>query len=591
MLRKTMLDDCKSERLDEVLSVFSTVVLKKVVQHYEAPTTIAHQLAMENFSYTGERTALSALILAHKSSLTRTLAVKNEISAGYDDFAGLLNLKERQITRRHEQLKVAMEGRDQEVTLSDRDVKDIQHRAQKIWTGTDEWLETILHGDNRLRKDGVLGSSFTRVWGNVELGNLGEIEDQNRRGLLEELETRVREQNQRLMKWQEFEKSLTRHIKLNPKTEQSTIECPKGIDLGFESHQSLQISRDPLIPNGDNTWDPLEDYSRLMENMQNKLIAIGKPRERNSYGNQGPGSIRQQRKSEDAAFKTPKDRTAYDLDEISSDSESNDPSPSFEKYALKSTSQTPPSAYTEGPEDNGIEPLQKVDMESAPRPIHRISTPVRSTILRPSTPPGHADSPVASEILASVLTTSPSPTKPRHVLSLAERTRLSMSRPISKAHANLSDSDDHPELNELTQKLRRVSRLPPAGDQSVAAPSNHHEDLVSRTRQSMSGMAAVEKKAGVNRRRSIKAAERNKRDSRASYFPKHLETTVEDESILDDGVDKKKLIEGEADADYEAVFKTRPKIKTSPVSSPVKAWGDMGGQGTFGSSSPPIGGY
>jgi hypothetical protein len=69
-----MLDECKGERLEEVLAVFSNVVLKKVLQEDGTEfDAIAKQLAFENLSYTGERTVLSSLIAAHKASLSNHL--------------------------------------------------------------------------------------------------------------------------------------------------------------------------------------------------------------------------------------------------------------------------------------------------------------------------------------------------------------------------------------------------------------------------------------------------------------------------------------------------------------------------------------
>lgn len=207
----------------------------------------------------------------------------------------------------------------------------------------------------------------------------------------------------------------------------------------------------------------------------------------------------------------------------------------------------------------------------------------------PPSPPSRPSSPLASEILASVLKTSPSPTKPRHVLSLAERTRLSMARvSMAKSDLHLEDLDDNvPELDAISHgpKSRKGLRISTNDPKTSVNANAQHEDLIARTRQSMSNFSSIQKNAQVERRRSVKADARKKRES---YRPKPLEAAIEDEDLVLDGLDKKKLIEGEVEVDYDVVFKSRPRIKTSPERSPerspVKAWGDMGGMAE--SSSP-----
>ena len=144
-----MLDECKGDRLEEVLAVFSNAVLKKVLQiqgaSYEA---LAQQLALENFSYSGERTILSALIVAHKASLSKHLRGKEDTRARYHDFSDLLNLNDRRIARRHEQLKQAIKGNQfygdffskEQVPLQGEGINSIR------W----EWLRNVVLNPNRV---------------------------------------------------------------------------------------------------------------------------------------------------------------------------------------------------------------------------------------------------------------------------------------------------------------------------------------------------------------------------------------------------------------------------------------------------------
>ena len=239
-----MLDECKGERLEEVLAVFSNVGLKKVLleggPEHEA---IAKDLAFENFSYSGERTVLSALILVHKVSLSKHLQEKGDSRARYKDFADLLKLNERRIARRHEQLKEVLKERGSYDQISSKEVADLQDQVQKNWSGNEEWLGTVLYGDSRANEDGLLATPFEKVWKHVENGSIGEVESKGGVGLLEQLDARVKDQENRLARWQDFGKKLSKDAISSPSKKESTLAERKKIDLGFNQHEKLQVGR------------------------------------------------------------------------------------------------------------------------------------------------------------------------------------------------------------------------------------------------------------------------------------------------------------------------------------------------------------
>lgn len=239
-----MLDECKGERLEEVLAVFSNVVLKKVLLEGGLELeAIAKELAFENFSYSGERTLLSTLILAHKASLGKHLHEKGETRARYQDFSDLLKLNERRITRRHEQLKEVLKERASYDQISPNEVGDLQDQVQKNWSGNEQWLGTVLYGDSRVGEDGLLATRFDKVWKNVESGSIGDLESKERVGLLEQLDARVKDQENRLARWQDFSKTLSKNTTVSLSKKELPTAGPKKIDLGFNRHESLQIGR------------------------------------------------------------------------------------------------------------------------------------------------------------------------------------------------------------------------------------------------------------------------------------------------------------------------------------------------------------
>ena len=583
-MRKTMLDDCKGERLEEILALLSNTVLKKVLleRGSDQHQAIVRQLAYENFSYTGERTVLSALILAHKGSLGKHLRAKEEAKAKYQDFSNLLDLNDRRIIRRHEQLKERISERSSQEKRSSEEIRVLQDQVQRNWSGSDEWLESILYGESRLSQDGLLATPFERVWKHVECNSIGDVEGKQGVGLLEQLEARVRDQENRLAGWQDFGRTLSKSSPGSPKKENPLAKATT-IDLGFNHHQELQIGRTNPKAGGNIASAFLDEYTRLVENMKAELIDV---KERDVRTTRSPRQILRPEKVLATLSTTPAPETkspSGNNEEWSSVSDTDEPSPGFN--ATKSTAQTPPSELLsreqetkeEGPET----PLRSRISAQVPKASTRLPQAESKTSqseaiqkersLSPNsifrTPPpvevrkaNDSESELVDHILKSMSDASPSPKKQRHKLSLAERTRLSMAR---TSHSQYSEM--HDDCDNLTDLPRLSIRPKPTSRASLSASSadGKYADLIERTRKSMAGFEAAQKKAQLERRRSVKDQKKKQRES--SYFPRLEEEEI---AVMPD-IDKQELMEG--DPDYEDVFKSRPKIKTSPAVSPTRS--------------------
>ncbi|PBP20375.1 hypothetical protein BUE80_DR008847 [Diplocarpon rosae] len=575
VLRKTMLDECKGDRLDEVLAVFSNAVLKKVLQSegsgYEA---LAQQLALENFSYSGERTVLSALIVSHRASLTNHLQGRADARARYRDFSDLLNLNERRIARRQEQLKLVTQQNEMNGNLSQREIYELQDTVQKNWSGNAGWLESILYGDSRSNADGILASRFDQIWKHVESGSIGEIEGSNHVGLLEQLDARVKDQEKRLARWQNFGKTLSKAAGPSPIKENTAFNEPSKIDLKFNQHQELQVGRSSTkLARLKNV--SLDEYTRLLENMRTELSAVSKPQVRPRAPRQSLAANK--RSSVLNPSPGPKQEKAPDVrdGEWSSASDSEQDAQEPVKHTTEAVRRTPsPEVHVPIqvplPQTRPSRPPVPKFLDDA-EPVRPVCTtppaPYSSPLVRPVPPPTfrsppsvkpiESESDLAEQILNSVSASSPSPKKSRHTLSLAERTRLSMSRTSQSQSSDLQDDSEMAEPPRLS-----INSRPSLGPRTPSLEVDPHADLIERTRKSMAGFEAAQKKAQIERRRSVKDAKTKQRQS--SYFPKvEEEVTVPDISAVD-------LIEG--DPDYESVFKSRPKIATSPAVSPTRIW-------------------
>lgn len=640
VLRKTMLDECKGERLEEILAVFSSAVLKKSVAeeqvNSEEHAPIAQHLALEKRGYSGDRTELAPLILAHQFSLRNKLDQKNTARAQYRELARVLDLKESDLGARQEQARIA-DGHSEKPMLSEEEKSRLRRAVRSNWTGNERWMEALLYGDAKSRNDGVLTAPFDRVWRRVRTNRLGELEDQNG-GLLEQLNGRVHAQKERLNKWQNFRKEMFGDVSDESGIDGSArVDQQKGIDLGFGVHESLQLG--PTSPRKlANARATLlhGEYGALLEGMERELEEIdrvpaarplGQTRGRAQYVKSPTQSVCSDKPVEEAiselseleedlaqqAAAASQRARQQELDELadpdvkstqlSKRSRPKLPQPLSSQHAfrpkLPSPEVSPTESITPRTSSSRRSPIRQTIKSKSPSPVRSASrilppSPQRlpkpqSPILRTQSPEILLPSPTqqqADQILASMNAASPSPVKqsrPRHTLSLAERTRLSMVRGVS---VDLDADDELPLGSPSPTRMRRrntssrsptkrTADTPPAipEDAGVADAETDNitpeDDLVARTRRSMANFEITQQKARLDRQRSLKRAARQQSGSisRQSYFPSleeeedKSETVVLEELIAEDG-------EG---VDYEAVFKSRPKIKTSPPSTPVRS--------------------
>lgn len=590
VLRKTMLDECKGERLEEVLSVFSTAVVKKLVlgeqNHHGHP--IAVQLSTEDFSYMGERDVLAAINLVYRGVMSKDLRKRELRAAQLEDFTKLLDLKDRQLVRREEKLKELRSARGDQECVTTEESGRLRAQLQKNWTGDNEWLQIILHGDARFEKLGILGKSYDEVWKNVTTGSITEADNATKRGLLDQLDARVKQQNHRLAKWQSFQKSLSegKAAGKSPSRPSTTLHLrERGLDLNLGGHESLLINQVSLGTAEAPTLILSEEYSHLIAKLERDLDQAGSTaNSRRQMRALEPESAESGDEIDDMKVSRQAVANSLSPSEVSMDDEDGweatesdersesgltlTPQNGIKPFTRsKSYESTPPGSILEKDSQskdpieerkaaNGVKRRQDGNsistMPPPPKPVASEAVPTRTL-----DPDSEA---MANEILSSVATTSPLPMKPKHrnAPNLAERTRMSMARLI-RSDLDISDfSQEKP--NAIPSSSKPTIRVSEDGDP--------YSDLISRTRQSMSGFAAAQKKAEADKRRSIKRAIKKERES--GYFPPPFSADTEE----DDGsegwerVDRSGLIEGNVDADYESVFKSRPKIALSPAVSP-----------------------
>ncbi|KAI0548753.1 HAUS augmin-like complex subunit 6 N-terminus-domain-containing protein, partial [Xylaria curta] len=610
LIRKTMLDECKGERLEEVLAVFSSAVLKRLVAERslnsgpEYRRTISETISLENWGYSGNRIELNGLLLAHKASLKSILAKKNAARQKYRSFEELLALKERGIARRREQAK--SNAQDALMELSDTQSTEVRRILRNTWTGNEQWVDGLL-GSSSSQKPGLFATSFDDVWSGVQTGNVTDLEEQTA-GLLEQLEQRVHRQKSRLQKWEDFRKSTFGDVR--PRVSHDVPSKQNKREIGFDFTVHLNLDFDKVASSSYAKFDNQPpEYATLLHELTTQLGGLKSAKMPDfSQLITGPRRVHTNNTSSQFTLRESAADPVSDLSEWEDEPEETAPQPkvsgslnnghvrlaAIPSKPLVSQKRLPPPRENrkasptrhedpaEFPEKRRIRakpcPIQaehKLDSKEDDElsiPSRNEATQFRSSRpdqLRPPTkvndimpPPSRPKSPtqaLADEILNSINTASPSPMKKsRYTLSLAERTRMSMTRP---SFAPFEPEDITPQTSPVKESHTQ--------ENSSFATNNdlergeEYEDLITRTRRSMAGFDAARQKAQLERRRSQRKSKIVQRQD--SYFPKVDEEIVGDFSIVEG------LME-DGQEDYEAVFKSRPRIATSPAPSPMRRW-------------------
>lgn len=618
-----MLDECKGDRLEEVLATFSFAVVRKVVADRAEETgehpALAQALAMENRGYTGERTELAVLKLAHQTVLSKRLREKNEARELYRDFSELLGLKGRSIARRREQVKAARErGGATDVTEDEK--LDVWRLVRNNWAGNERWMETLLYGDANVRRDGLLSTPFDKVWRRVQAGRLSELDDRGS-GLMEQLDSRVRLQQDRLRKWEGFRKTMIGDAAAKNSTAVTDQSTPReGLGLKFADHQSLHLGQTSPRKKASKTAEPVNltpEYANLIASFEKDLSKPKQPKAASVAAllPKMPAPSRE-RVSAESLISTSTDVISEleDLDEdlappiepvappvvtrLPQRRPSHRPTRSQkvagERVARPETTSDPevekPRRIRTSKQQRPAEPSENyVSPPASPtrasRPYLHQRSPTKELIARQSIQLGHPEPKIeaysadpepapeeapksptqqqADDILTSMSNASPSPAKqakPRYTLSLDERTRLSMAGP---SRSKLPDDE------EDTLPLRKSKPAPAPEPIREGDRDLEYEDIVARTRRSMVGFDAARQKAQLERRRSARKSRREGSQfyKAAEQFPRVTEEEHEESALAEE-------LMGEEQS-YENVFMSRPRIQASPIPSPTRELDDL----------------
>ena len=279
MLRKTMLDECKGEKLMEILLLFSTAVLRKVevsqnrVQH----NPISIKLAASPALNAAQQGSLIPLSLALRASLDRLLREKAEKRARCKEFDQLLGHKDQQLQKRTLECQ-----KSAETGISPVEEGATQARLQANWPGTSKWTDVMIYGDDICPGDMPLRRPFIEVWNVIAHGGSLQPETGDT-GLLANLERRVRLQRERLHQWQTFREKIASCMGPSSTSSNSKVatQAESPPTFRFEKHTQLQLSGERTTRSSGGPEKPIEalaetPYGLIVERMKRELSEASK---------------------------------------------------------------------------------------------------------------------------------------------------------------------------------------------------------------------------------------------------------------------------------------------------------------------------
>ncbi|KAF2433585.1 hypothetical protein EJ08DRAFT_658104 [Tothia fuscella] len=567
ILRKTMLDECRGDKLMEVLVVFSTAVARRSdLAQTEAGAPVANTLSTATMLSAVQQGSLIPLSIACSASITARLRKKEEKAARFHQFDEVLQSKSSQLKER---LNVC--NAFEHPAIDDAEEHHIKQVLHDNWHGNSKWPQVVLYGDESNPGDLPLQRPFDQVWHAVaEGGQL--LFEPDRVGLLESLERRVNEQSYRLRKWHNFHDTFFRDV-VAPRAPQSK---PR---FDFGKHKEIRLGTntpiDPSCP-----WpQSAQTYQTVLSALRIDLLNASRCR-RERHGNANPVP-------EHAIFSPLK------VQPITARSRARTGSGGaviVGQVGLKSLSLTNKHMLLNKPQfrrpspPESFSPIER--MESPSHEIHAKPGPVfqtpeitleseqsgserSSSVISPAqerhgstdeaSPSFSSDDgdPILPEstpnqadaIISSIVDASPSPLKPL-TLSLTDRTRISM--------AATKQPNFKPQL--LQPSPAPIPEEPPVPGIEI---HNRRASLLERTRQSMAYIPAQP--------RSKKSS---RKSNRQSLFPvNQFETPGKPRAssgeLKRDATPTEKLFS--EDAEYTSVFKSRPRIALSPITSPGDA--------------------
>jgi len=254
LLRKSMLDDCKGEKFENLLFLFSAAVLRRVVMRRTEngqPLPVAFRLATATKLELAELELLLPLAIAYEISLRAALVQRQDNDIIVQELGRTLAAKQLIVAHRKEQARKSLKEHERSLKAAGANVTLTKKQLQHDHIGDQRWLNVIFSGDNTQAADDLLEDSFENILAHTKVGESFKY-DNKPDSLLADLNKRVREQQSRLELWRSFQNELSHRNEefiVLKSPEKSPHKSPQKLQLRSPIKSPRKIVKDfPLSP-------------------------------------------------------------------------------------------------------------------------------------------------------------------------------------------------------------------------------------------------------------------------------------------------------------------------------------------------------
>lgn len=625
VLRKTMLDECQGDKFWEVCLAFSTVVLKKVTlgKKGRIGRPVAEKMGMAQGLRSEERESLLPLAIAHKAALGKVLEGKQRKKETYTALYDVLADKEDELRQR----KVRSEDQARKTrSLQPQKLNAVETLVTKNWIGSTELRDALVEGDTCAKGDGMLVKSFDDLWrvkGTPERTKSGGAEI----GLLQNLSNRAAEQNARMRKWQDYYDKLASPKVASTQSSRPVSGSQKGA-LRFDRHREMNLrddahDRSPPRNQRRNRHASAFRYDEILTAMREELRKTSSHRNRSGTSPLPTPGVRRA-STQPMPLRRPS-LAPGDASPSAADPLARSPTAVPVRFGMGRRMASRSRSYQQPKVESQREPIQLKSELFSPLKGKRSSTAssmLSSPVEEEDGPPADAKDDAHDSVMPSQRSSTseqgqsatsnkenddeldqhlnthfrkPSlPFKPTEARgprpSLADRTRQSMAfNSAEQVHTVLPNREDSGESTPEDH---------PSPIVEATEPANLRSTLLERTRQSISLAPPIQPKSRKSTvhshsrsRTSIypvnqfETPQKNARRSTVSGIDENIdESDAADElGVGDDGSARpgkrdvtpmEQLLSPQAE--YDSVFKSRPRIALSPVLSPFSEGGIRG---------------